>query len=286
MVQIVTRATRRQYLRPPPGGPFALNLDSPLARGLVGWWPLNHQGRTAYNMAAAQPGGRYDLTLTGTLAQREGPDGGLAHTCSATQHFQGSPTPAAVMPLTLGCWFNPNTVTDNYALLFLKQSTGHDGFGLLADGTDADLIKAMYIGSRNIFSGPSGRAFVAQRWQHALAVFRTTASRTAGINGVLGAEETTALPAHGTIDTTALGNDASSGSYASNFAGLLGDCCVWSRALNEADAMRLYDPATRWELYYPLGRKTYSFPGGAAAGGTFKAAWAVRRHQVIGGGII
>jgi len=272
MVQIVTRATRRQYLRPPPGGPFALNLDSPLARGLQAWWPLNHQGRFAYQMVGGQPGGRYDLTLTGTLAQREGPNGGLAHTCSGTQYFTSATGAFPVdwtAGLTMGSWFNPNATNVRYVLMALSNNSSFEGYMLQADGsgsvTGNDNILAMDL---NVGTAYSERLFVASRWQHALGVFKPGhVGRTAFLDGNPGLTQVT-TSTRSAPDTVALGLEPYGGFFGSNLAGLLGDCCIWSRALSEADAMRLYDPATRWELYYPLGRKDYSFPGGAAAGGT------------------
>ena len=49
---------------------------------------------------------------------------------------------------------------------------------------------------------------------------------------------------------------------ASTFGALNGrvaHACVWSLALTDSEVRALYDPTTRWELYHPLGRKTFSF---------------------------
>lgn len=263
MPGVVTSRTRRRYERPPEG-PFAVNYDSPLAVGLVAWWPLNRPGRTAFNVVGQRS--LYDLELTGTLAQVGGPDGGLAYTCSSSQYFQlpDGTVPATTVPLTLGCWFNPNATNVTYCLMSLVSGGGYDGYMLQADG--GSLYGGVFVLARvpGTSVATSGGAFAARRWQHALGVFASSSSRTAYLNGSPGATNTDAGSAP-TADRFSLGIDGLGGTYGNPLAGLLADCCVWSRALSDAEARRLYDPGTRWELYYPLGRRTYSFALPAAA---------------------
>lgn len=54
------------------------------------------------------------------------------------------------------------------------------------------------------------------------------------------------------------------------FTGQLWDFRVYNRYLTNDDWRQMYEPATRWDLYYELGRRQYYFPAAQAAG-TFAA---------------
>lgn len=55
-----------------------------------------------------------------------------------------------------------------------------------------------------------------------------------------------------------------------NVQGWYADFRVWDRALSAAEVWALYDPATRWDLYWVPGRTLYFDAGAAPPGGTAK----------------
>lgn len=49
--------------------------------------------------------------------------------------------------------------------------------------------------------------------------------------------------------------------------GRMCDARIYNWAIPDDLVWQLYDPATRWDLYYPIGRKVWSFKAPAAPGG-------------------
>ena len=54
---------------------------------------------------------------------------------------------------------------------------------------------------------------------------------------------------------------------------------LWARALSPAEIWALYDPATRWDLYWQR-RRTFFIPAGG--GGSFNPAWAAGGNVILG----
>lgn len=73
---------------------------------------------------------------------------------------------------------------------------------------------------------------------------------------------------------------AADGSQSNPFAGHIADVRIWNRSLRDAEVQRMYDPATRWEMYATQRRYALTAPGPA-----FKAAWAQRHNTLLGGGV-
>ena len=46
----------------------------------------------------------------------------------------------------------------------------------------------------------------------------------------------------------------------------MADVRAWNRALTAAEVWQLYDPRTRWDLYYPLRQRTFFIPDTVQAG--------------------
>lgn len=61
-------------------------------------------------------------------------------------------------------------------------------------------------------------------------------------------------------------NIANGGQLGAYFAGTIYSFAIYNRALTASEVWELYEPRTRWDLYYQLGRKTYSFKPAAAGG--------------------
>jgi len=57
---------------------------------------------------------------------------------------------------------------------------------------------------------------------------------------------------------------------------------VYDRALSDAEVWSLYDPQTRWDLYWQR-RRTFFLPA-AATGGGFQPAWARHATVTLGAG--
>jgi hypothetical protein len=70
-----------------------------------------------------------------------------------------------------------------------------------------------------------------------------------------------------------------------NDVGFITDARVYGRALSAAEVWALYDPRTRWDLYWVPGRRVYGDLGAGGGGGGFKAAWAARSNVILQPGV-
>ena len=267
---IITSRTRRAYLAPPIG-PVVANKDSPQYSGLVAWWPLNEQRGTRYERAA---GGCWNLTENGTVDARNGPFGGGRASlwdAGSTDYLENQSTPAATaVPLTMSCWFLAVDVTNYYALMaVLKYANAgtDDYFSLGANGTAAgDPVYAEVANGANYNGASSATGYTANTWNLAVGGFESATSRWATCNaGSRGTNTTSRTPVAASIDRTQLGSFVSQGGTFSPLNGQMFDARIYNRSISAAQNWALYDPATRWDLWYQPGRKLYSF---APAGGT------------------
>jgi len=236
------------FARPP--WPFAVNRDSPQAQGLVAWWPggvfgggfpVDVLGR--WSMAAA-------LETPAVVAD---PLFGYAGSYTTGQLDVGAP-PVTAVPLTLASWFYPGNTTADCNILLLYDADASDYFSLTLVGTASDRVRAGTVAGGAASIADSTTAYVANTWQHAGAVFAAANSRAAFLNGGGKATNTTSRTPAGLVNL---------GMGLFNVAGRLADTRVYSRALADGEMAAYFsDPRLSLELYYPLGRKTWSFPGG------------------------
>ncbi len=69
------------------------------------------------------------------------------------------------------------------------------------------------------------------------------------------------------------------------FDGLIWDARVYDRALSDAEVWALFDPSTRWELYYETGRVSYFVVPAAPVGGRIMSSLAASGGLAGCGGI-
>lgn len=277
MPAIITSRTRSRYERPPEG-PFALNRDCWQAQGLQFFAPLGEK-----------PGGGYwdlargrKITQNGTITQAgAGALGGLAASNDGTNNslslaFPVLPSAAAVY--TLNIWFNPTDLATNINLLVQNSSVG-DYIALLFDGANTygfnDSIVLDVHGSGD--GNSSTTVAAAGTWNMATGTSYASNSRAVWLNASGKGTNSTARTV-GTLAGTYIGL------YPASFSplkGLAAHACIWNISYTDAMVWGLYDPKTRWDLYYPLQRRTYLFPPTAAAPGT--AVGTVFRSPVIRG---
>ncbi len=96
-----------------------------------------------------------------------------------------------------------------------------------------------------------------------VAVFETTTVRHVYLNGQNKASKSN-LVTPATQENLCLGrlNDSTPNW---EFDGDIWHACFWNRALNDNEVWALFDPETRWDLYYETGRVSYFFVPAAGA---------------------
>lgn len=274
--------------------PYRLNRQTPLARGLVGWWPMFNQPHTPFlQFAAAFEGvGFVNFALGG---DRNGdPGAGNTHDLLTFQ----DPGERSVVPDLFGV----ETFKENGADSFLRmrgQDTifqppaGQDGdvtvamwiyvvstdgtrFGLTGYGdfnnegwglyvNEADDLLRGYAGTWDV-NGVSSETIQKNHWHRVgIRVHRTSAdSMTCEpfLDGRVGTTSTAQTPA--TLGNRRLEFGAI-GSFR-EWTGWFGHCCAWNRSLSDTEILRDYLGPTRWELFeeLPVPRALFVPPAGEA----------------------
>ena len=248
--------SRRWDKSKPPSGPFALNRDCPQAVGLVAWYPMGMAGK-GYVADAID---RYHLsgtTGTPTLSADGAPALGFSAGGLGVVAL-----PVSAFPLTMAAWCRPSAVA-NGNILGLCSNTGASGYGrkLLFAHSDGG-IKAYSQGDgAGEFKAVASGSYSAGRWMHAATVFASASdSRTYRDGGNKGTS-TTFRDWGTSADRVRLGDDNSGGNF---FSGDIGESGIWAAALDDGLIWRLYDPGTRFELWYPLRSPRWISLGGSS----------------------
>jgi hypothetical protein len=139
----------------------------------------------------------------------------------------------AAAPLTLACWFNSVSTTLTQFLISIGNSGSAAKFALSASGaTGGDPIQAFASGNSASING-----YNANVWNHAAAIFESTTSRYAVLNGTFSAQNTTSTTPAG-LNRTAVGrrNDSTPGS---TMSGRIAEAGIWNVALSQAEITML-----------------------------------------------
>lgn len=249
-----------------PKPPFVLNKDSPQAQGLVGWYPL--AGGPARDFSGY---GRHQTAQTGTQTDAPGPYGNIVKDFAD----DGEITTAHVGQLdgvanaTLCCWAVWQDTRGAYDHFLAHYGSDTNRFTLMIGGPGVGdtANTALNVGNgSNTFTYASNDIpnqneayFIAAAFDGAQA----TADDRANIytNAVLQGKTVsgtlpTALGTHSGAFT--LGTDP--GNATRDHGGLIWDTRIYNRTLSAAEIWALYEPSSRWDLYYELGRVLYFLP--------------------------
>ena len=236
-----------QLLR--PVWPYALNHLSQQAQGLVGWWPMAHRGgNILYDLSGRCTHG----TIVNGVWGGEGLD--LRNASSAYVDL-GSGLPAIGSAYTV--WADVSFFSDiNFGMLVTRAAGA---------GTDWELGSS-WFGGLDPYWGQNGSNTV-------LSSEGATTGRRRQI-----AATVTANPTRIFLDGRRTGTAASSGIRTATGTLYFGrrsdgnyidarffEVRIYDRALSDEEVYSLYDPQTRYELYYPLGRRLWFIPAAAGA---------------------
>lgn len=196
----------------------------------------------------------------------------MARDFDGTNQRLSSDTPAlTAVPITMACWFNADDATKLQGLMCLSElgtspATG-DFFGLDLRGDVAgDPVRATsYSGSAggNDYASTSS-GYSTGTWQHAAAVFATTTSRAAYLNGgSKGTDTASNTPSAGALERTVIAARISTSSDYYHFNGRIAEAAIWNVALTDAEILLLslgYSPMfvrpASLVAYWPLMGRT------------------------------
>lgn len=271
-ITVISSKTRSLY-ELLPDGEFVLNDACDQAKGLVAWWPLS-AGKSRY--LDYSKGQKFPLTRVGTNGFSPVKDGGSgwSNTGSTSNYFQTVATPpVTAVPYTLNGWIAVRTTTEYNAesvLININGSAGSNYVALLYDGANGEGNGA-HVG----YLDRAGSNAATWSSSTTLAGAGSVGMITGVVAGVTdasiflnagGKQNSNSSRTPTSWDRYAVGAYKDSGSAFSPVNGLIWNCAVWNIALTDAQVVRLYDPKSRYELYYPIGRRSFSFK--SASGGS------------------
>jgi hypothetical protein len=106
----------------------------------------------------------------------------MAYEFNGTNQYLSADPPinGLTKPFTLACWFNPDNITSNGQLIALSPVSGNLWGLALGGAISGDPVIAYHTSTANAVTSAG---FSANQWQHGCAVFTSTSSRTAYLNG-------------------------------------------------------------------------------------------------------
>lgn len=250
-----------------------VNWDSPQAQGLVYWWPLYFDGDYTSRIYGDRAedfvgvGARSYVSEFGRSVQ--GPADGTSFT-------KIDSTRITAVPLTMCGWTRPSLSGAGERVLSIGQGENQNN---VFDFYTVSGRVGVVARAGAPFEEASISGVVNGEWQHVGATFATNASRRAWLNGRPGVEGTLSVTPLGLtrIGLGVLYRQFPTGVHLGGFA----DLRIYNRALTEPEMRALYDPQTRWDLYWQPTRRVYSLPPIAAP---FHPAWARGSNAIIGAG--
>lgn len=243
-----------------PSWPFTVNRESPQAQGLVAWWPILHEhgGNSVHCMIDTRNHGAY---ASGSQAWGMSPFGFAAAQFTGSSSHQVTGFTQALGDFTATVWFTP-TGTDFFGRVIDKDSG--NGFVICRDSSNSNSHKAELRGTS------IGPIAIQDGYPHLGVVRRRGTSGILNFDGL-------ATQATASVSGSALSSDALKiGGGGNPGANRIWDVRVYNRALGDSEVAALYDPSTRYELFYPLGERLYVAKVGGGGGGGSTA-----RSQVV-----
>ena len=256
-----------------------------LERGVVGYWcpMLTTTGLVEFDRSVRKNRG----TLTGMDAASDRVIAKVRNTRGRVLDFDGTndhitlPQVRFQMPFSVSVWFLSRSATTVQTLFGLGSSASASQlFSVQLRGDLAgDPVQAQMRGS-NASSNTSATitGYTINRWHHAVAVFRDASYRQVWLDGAEGTADTTTH----SVETLNLATIAAlrRTSTSQFVSGQVAECVQFNRSIGTPEIQTLYRIGPGW-----FGKRESRFPGVAEQAAAFKAYWARRQSQLIGGGL-
>jgi len=186
----------------------------------------------------------------------------------STQFIEAASAVLSGVPLTMACWLNSDSITDNQTVIQIADaSSSVNYFSLQAlGGIAGDPIRGVMRQSGAINVPVTSTGYLADTWHHICAVFAAADSGAVYIDGgSKGTDTATATPTN--LDITSLGVRNTGGT--SEFTdGEIAEVAIWNVALTDAEVAQLaagYSPRLvrpqGLVLYMPLVRELHDIVG-------------------------
>lgn len=275
---------RRWDKSKPPTGPFALNRDAPQAQGLVAWYPMG--GPSGRGLAQDLAGQARARTLSGTVGGITlGDMGQPAQTLvsASSQFVGGTDIPVSAFPLSISAWFRPATAHSGTVAGLNNGDPSRKLLFCYSDGT-IRAFTSNASGSASAFPASTG-SYTTGKWTHGAVVFASSTSTSVYRDGKNKTTNTTAVD-FGSPVSIRIGHDGNSVPGSNYFNGDVGEVGFWAVALGDDLVWRLYDPGTRYELWYPLRSRKWMVSAGGGSTGAVSLIHGLTRANLTSGRLV
>ena len=250
-----------------PLWPFALNRDSDQSENLAAWFPIVPGGASLNDIVSGIVG-----TLTGI-----DPDAGwvsddqFIHVLDferGSSHYVALGTQPSLNltgECTISAWIKPESTGNGTAQIVADCNIGANTtqwnlefdrtsgrLSMLADTGNVAVTGSSTLSSGTWYLATGRRSGTTSNWTYKVFV-----------NGVEDGTGATAINFNAQ-STAAIGRLGAFGIH--YFDGLIADVRIYRSACDTNVINRIWDPRTRWDLYYPLRQRVWCFPTAAAAG--------------------
>ncbi len=159
---------------------------------------------------------------------------------ASSQYLERTSAVLTATPITLAAWFYLDDAADpaDFTILSLSASTGTEYWTTDVERSGGSAyVRA--VAQSGATSDVSTRTTVSMNtWHHGAAVFASSTSRTAYLDGTAGTENTTSIAPSG-VDRTDVGTQFYSGARLNYFSGRIAEAAIWSVALTAAEIVSL-----------------------------------------------
>lgn len=187
-------------------------------------------------------------------------------------------------------WVNPRSVVNSASTAqgVIQWTFGAANVSTLEFGATTGLLTGEYITLIGAIGNSSYRRGVTDGGSLAAGQWHYIAWRWNGsdydffVNGSIRTSSTNGTPAIQAGTGFLLGCESgfSAGVDVRFFNGQIAEACIWNRAITPSEIRSLYRIGPGW-----FGKRESRFPGIAEQAAGFKACWARRQSQLIGGGL-
>lgn len=215
-----------------PIGSAILNRESPQAQGLAHWWPL--QSPLGLMNLAGGPSLGY---VSGTRGYTGDPSLGTMLVANSTRYDSASAV-ALSPPFTIAMWVVAYSTPSSY-----KAACRFDNCGFYNDPSSRWIWLTAGESGVITASPPTNRASL-------LTVTDDGVTTSTYLNGLAAGTTGGNVVLSGTLSVCG-------DQFGQMWDGLITDMRIYRRVLSPAHVWSLYDPATRWDLYWVPGRRLY-----------------------------
>ena len=184
------------------------------------------------------------------------------------QYLSTASSPVTAMPLTIACWHRPAQTATAKAILSISTTGGSGRFQISQLVSPAGTTASSAIDAGTAVDVVATKTLVANTWYHSAAVFASSTSRFAYIDGAETAN-TSSNVGPTAPNTILAGSRISNQLFGAYFDGDIAEVGIWNAALTAAEIASLADGMTCDKVrpqslvfYAPLVRNLQDVKGG------------------------